>query len=249
MSSPNIVADTLNAPADIVTAASMSPRHTTMYSQSDRSYYWSAAVAFALAIAIVALVLSVILWYKADKAQKAANCLCKRLNSFACRGSSFMGQWGISSDVMSGTNDGAEMLFSVAGDYQGATASVIPAPWAGQLTALTLESQQIPILGSITATVTINGVEQATMTTTISTGADAPLSVLVLRTPIVIAKDAQIGVNYSFETLELDDDSNVLTAQVWVNWLDEVCSSSSSSSPVLPCASNCAKPCCRPRCR
>lgn len=188
-------------------------------------------IAFALMLALVAFVLALVVYFRERRDHKHVLATFCKSKKCCCRlgrqiysiqqeiaGTGFMrpqamiGEWSYTDPTFTGTNAPQNMLFAAATpqpgvpvtDAQLAASSVLPTPYAGFVTALTVEANAVPTVGSATFVVTVNGVASvltatldATATTPFATSTAAP------GTGVAFAAGDLIGISFSSTSLSI----------------------------------------------
>lgn len=206
---------------------------------SGKGMMWM-CIAFGCVIAIIAFVLAVLVYFRerADHrhlrttACQSRACCCKLTRELAsltarvatgeANAQSVLGEWSYTDTTATGTNAQQPMLLSAATpiptapltDAQAQASSIIPAPFAGTLTALTVEANAIPTAGSATFVVTINGLA-ATLSATLDSTATVPFATAT--DSVAFAAGDLIGVAFSTTDLALAAPPT-FTAQLFANF-------------------------------
>jgi uncharacterized membrane protein len=200
---------------------------------SNKSMIWGFFM-LVVAMAIVAFVLSLVLYFKVNDAQKNACCKATKLQKQVCalrervaenevNSHTLIGEWSITSASLTVSTGPQPMLFSAATPYdepivndaQSSTSSVLPVPFSGTLTAISIEANAVPSAGSTFFTVSVNGVA-TTMTAEISSTSTTPF--VTVSDSIEFAAGDKIGINVTNMGMTLVA-PETFTAQLFANFV------------------------------
>jgi hypothetical protein len=209
-------------------------------------YGWSAA-AIVGALAIIAFILVMILWFPVQRLRSQMKELhCTKLNQFVmCNSKEFRrikASAGIDTlpnysavvtalALLTGAANGP-LLFNVATptppttvtqDAQTGTSSLVVTPFEGCVQALQIQLNAVPTAGSVTVGLTINGVLTA-LANTFSATSTAALVTATLSSPLKFEKNDQIGVVFGFAAGTIVPGGPLLiTAQPVVKYAASTC--------------------------
>jgi hypothetical protein len=207
---------------------------------SSKGLIWG-FLAFGFAIALVAFVLSLVIYFRerADHRHvraafcKSRQCCCELKEAIAsltarvatdeANSQSVLGEWSFTESSLAGTNTPRPLLLAAATPQptaptissQTATSSVLPAAFAGTITALTIESGSVPTAGSATFVVTVNGVD-STLTATLASTATTPF--VTATGAVTFAVGDLVGVAFSTSSITIAAPPT-FTAQIFANFV------------------------------
>jgi uncharacterized membrane protein len=204
---------------------------------SSKGMMWT-FIALGCVLAVVAFVLVIIIYVRERRDHKhlkatfckSKECCCEikrlreRLEENEGNAQTVLGTWSFTEATFTGTNAQQPMLLSAATplplvpatDAQSALWSVLPAPFAGSVTALTVEANAVPTAGSATFVLTVNGVA-STLAATINSASTSPVAMATTVDGIEFLAGDLIGVAFSTTALALTAPPT-FTAQLYANF-------------------------------
>lgn len=176
----------------------------------------------ALVLAVAALAMACVLWFREKKHHQQDNCCCQKTKRCLCtlttrvadleaNSNSLIGSFDFIGGI-TGTNSATALSIV---DGVGPPNNVVASPFDGTVTALSFIVSEIPTAGSITAVVTINGVA-STLSATIDSTATST-AVTAAGSVAFVAGDL-VGISFTSTDVDFADQPVTLTAQAFVNY-------------------------------
>jgi hypothetical protein len=207
---------------------------STSYVNKDALMWTILVLAFLMALVALVLVIIVYLRERNDHRKlkrltcESKECCCRltrQVRALRASGQTVLGHFSWTEATLTGTVPQQAMLLVAAtpfpgaplSDAQPAGSSLIPAPFAGTLTALTIEASSVPTGGSANFVATVNGVNSV-LTATLESTATSPFVSAVAATPIPFNAGDLIGVAFSTTTYATTVTPPTLTAQLFANF-------------------------------